>query len=385
MEKSQPQSFYKSASMNMHILFVLAAIGMIGFSIYLTNHYFQVMFPVGLGSATLCDISTFFNCDITTFSPFSNIAGVPISLLGLIMGLLLLGGYFFKSPEVESTLHFLLRVNLVGCIVLLTYSLLFLGGLCPFCTLYYISSAAAWYCMHKYKTPARLSVKPIIAMGVIVALSSAAMWKVVDTKRDYQDKLAADLIRQFDSLPNLGVPAEESPFRLVSSTPKFTDAPIQITKFSDFQCPACKMLSEILAKVAKRYAGKINIQYVFYPLDPACNPSMTQALHQYACKAAYMAACLPEKFPEVEQKLFEHQTDFSDKWFEDYAKSENVLECYKSPETKKKVMDLIALSGPFNVKSTPTSLINGIKVEGALPLKNLTAILDEIIKRHDGK
>ncbi|PIP96761.1 MAG: hypothetical protein COW00_17065 [Bdellovibrio sp. CG12_big_fil_rev_8_21_14_0_65_39_13] len=385
MEKANNQSFYKSASMNIQILFVLASICMIAFSIYLTNHYFEIIFPMGLGSSTLCDINTFFNCDITTYSPFSNIAGIPISLFGLVMGSMLLIGYFFPTESVSSTLHFLLRVNLVGCVVLFLYSLFFLHGLCPFCTLYYISSAAAWYSMHHTKVPAKLVIKPLAIMSVVVLIASGLMWKVVDGKRDYQDKLATDLIRQFDSLPNLGAPAEDSAYRVASSTPKFTDAVIQITKFSDFQCPACKMLSEILEKVAKRYAGKINIQYVFYPLDPTCNPNMTNPLHQYACKASYLAACLPEKFPEVSHKIFANQNDLSDKWLLDYAKSENVLDCYQSPETKKKVMDLIALSNPFNIKSTPTSLINGIKVEGALPLKNLTAILDEIVRRHDGK
>ncbi|GAB4024420.1 MAG: hypothetical protein Fur0010_27720 [Bdellovibrio sp.] len=378
-------SFFKSATMNMHILYVICAMAMIGFSLYLTNHYFQVMFPTGLGAATLCDINSFFNCDITTFSPFSNIAGVPISLFGLLLGAMLLIGYFFENHDFAATLHFILRINLVGCLILFTYSLVFLKGLCPFCTLYYIASIGAWYAMFKSNAPARIAVKPIAALGVVYLIASGIMYQVVAEKRNYQDQLAKDLIRQFDTLPKLGAPAQESPYRIASATKVFTDAPIQITKFSDFQCPACKMLSETLDKVAKRYPGKVNIQYIFYPLDPSCNPNMQQPLHNLACRAAYLAACLPEKFPQVEHDIFSNQNDLTEKWITDYAKKENVLDCLNAPETKKKVMDLIALSTPFNVKSTPTSLLNGVKIEGALPLKNLTMILDEIVRRHDGK
>lgn len=378
-------SFYKVATINMHVLFVLCAFGMIGFAIYLTNHYFQMMYPTGLGAATLCDINSFFNCDITTFSIFSNVLGVPISVFGLLLGVIILGGYFVSSPGFSSTVHMILRINLVGCLVLLVYSLVFLKGLCPFCTLYYICSAGAWYSMHHFKVPAKIDLVPFVSIGAIYLVAFGITWKIVDDKKSHQDQLAKDLIRQFDTLPKLGAPAQESPYRLASSTEKFGDAPIQITKFSDFQCPACKMLSETLNKIAKRYPGKINIQYVFYPLDPSCNPNMQQPLHNYACKASYLAACLPGKFPQVEHDIFENQNDLTDKWLENYAKRENVLDCYKDPATKQKVVDLIAQASPFNVKSTPTSLLNGVKIEGALPLKNLTMILDEIIRRHDGK
>ena len=133
------KSLFRGSSVSIHALLMLLAASMIGVSIYLTNHYFAVKFPTGLaGSATLCDINSFFNCDTATNSPLSNIAGVPISVFGMLMGIFTFMGFVFKTDEMEGTIYQVLLLNLVGCVVLFLYSLIALGSLCPFCTLYYI-------------------------------------------------------------------------------------------------------------------------------------------------------------------------------------------------------------------------------------------------------
>src|SRR5690606_8714908 len=104
-------------------------------------------------------------------------------------------------------------------------------------------------------------------------------------------------------------------------------------------------------------------------------------LHPFACKAAYLAACLPDKFAEVEAKIFANQDGLSDSWLEDYAKKENVLDCYKSEDTKAKVTEYISRSAPFNIRSTPTVILNGVKIEGVLPYNQLKILLDELVSR----
>ena len=70
---------------------------------------------------------------------------------------------------------------------------------------------------------------------------------------------------------------------------------------------------------------------------------------------------------------------------EDYAKKENVLECMKSQETKDKVVELIKQAKPFNISSTPTMLLNGVKVEGVIPMNSLIPILDYLIEKNEKK
>lgn len=375
------KSIYKDSSAFTHLLFVIFAIGMFGFSIYLTNHYFEVKFPTGLASSGLCNINSFFNCDTTTNSPASNIFGVPVSLFGILAGIFLLAGYAFKNKEMEGTNHFLLRVNFVLCILFFLYSLIGLGGLCPVCSLYYIASGIVLFLFHKNSSFAKPSFKIMSIYLVITLIASGLIWNNVNQKKQANASIKNSLIAQFYGLPNLGKPAMESPFKIEMATKNFEDAPIRMTIFSDFECPACKMLSDALHKLIKRYKGKINIQYFFYPLDNNCNPSMKRPMHQHACHASYVAACLPEKFGKVHDQIFKNQKDLSTAWIDQLAKDENVVDCAKDPKTKTLVQDLIEAAGPFNIRSTPTFLINGVKIEGSLPPAQFNMILDEILKR----
>ena len=80
------KSIYKNASSTTHALLILSALLMIGFSIYLTNHYFEVHFPQGLSGSSLCEINSFLSCGAATYSALSNVAGIPISVFGVLIG-----------------------------------------------------------------------------------------------------------------------------------------------------------------------------------------------------------------------------------------------------------------------------------------------------------
>ena len=378
----EERSFYKDATVTHLALFGAAAMAMIGFSIYLTSHYFAVKFPTGLATSSLCDLNSFFNCDTATNSPASNIAGVPISMFGILTGFIGLIGFMFKNEKVEATNVFVLGLNAIGCSVLFLYSLIALGSLCPFCTLYYVASFVAFFIIYKNSSFRKPEIMPLASYGVIAAIIFGLTLNNVNGRTEKIKQLASSLINQYNGLQDLGAPSFDSEFRMASASEKFTDAPIQITKFSDFECPACKALSDILAKVGRRYKGKVNIQYFFYPLDAGCNPSMTRQLHQNACRAAYLSACLPQKFDKIEHEIFALQGSRSfGSQLEKIAKREGVDECFRSKETKEKVQKYIAAAGPFNVRSTPTFLLNGKKIEGALPLDQMSILIDSILEK----
>lgn len=385
MSTSEEKSFYRGTNLTFQVLGGLGAILMVALSIYLTKHYFDVHFPTGLTGGGLCDINAFFNCDVATNSFLSNIAGVPISLLGLFMGLFILFGFIFNNDQVEGTIHTLLWINGVGCLFLFIFSLVALGGLCPACTLYYVASWLVLVCFHKTSSYRSIGIPAIAGYGVTVLIVFVIMFNYVSNKKEQansaKSKLAQSLISQFDNLPNLGAPEINSDYLMAKAADDFKQAPVQITKFSDFECPACKMLSDILHKVAKKYEGKVSIQYFFYPLDNNCNPEMERPLHQNACRAAFFAACLPQKFPEIEAEIFSNQENLSQEWVEKRVKEEGVEDCYKSKETRDKVLSYIKAAKPFNVKSTPTFLLNGVKIEGVLPENQLGILIDHILSK----
>lgn len=347
----------------------------------MTDHFYEVKYPTEIGEGGLCNINGFFNCNATTHSPLSNLFGIPIALFGMFIGFFTLFGYLFNDEKVEGTLFSILFLNFVGCITLFLYSLIALGTLCPLCTLYYILSGILFYIFYKNGNSRSIGILPISIYAIVVVIASGISYNHTQTKENNKNAIAKDLIRQFEALPKLGRPSIDSPYMIEKSTEKFSDAPIRITKFSDFQCPACKMMGEILHKIGKKYAGKINIQYIFYPLDPECNADVQRSIHPEACFAAYMSACLPEKFSKVHDDIFNNQKNITFDWVEAYANKEGVTKCYKDPKTKQKVMNLIKTASPFNIRSTPTILLNGVKIEGVLGQNQLEIIIDHILSK----
>ena len=193
------------------------------------------------------------------------------------------------------------------------------------------------------------------------------------------DRIREELIRQFSALPRLGTPEQKSPYKL--SFPVDPGArTVEIIKFSDFECPACKMMSESLDKLAHRYRGKVEISYFFYPLDIACNSNIKRVFHRNACNASYLAYCLPEKFREIEHLIFSKQGSLTDDWIRDKAQEEGVLDCFESPDTKEAVVEMIRGSAPFNISSTPTLLVDGKKISGGLPVNQLAILVDAILE-----
>jgi uncharacterized membrane protein len=372
-------------SINIMAILLLLVCGIIASSAYLMHHYFAVVFPTGLATSSLCEISSFFNCDTASYSPLSNIFGIPIALYGILYGIYIVVSFIFKSEEMEGTIYFISLINVIGCIILFAYSLIALGSLCPFCTVYYVLGGIVWFIYFKFSDIRKPSIKILAIFFVTALLPSAIVWKISHNKTVAQSSLATDLIKQYNSLADLGEPSMESPYKINVAYDKFIDAPIRISIFSDFQCPACARLSESIEDVVRKYKKTINIQYFFYPLDPDCNSSVKIPMHPSACKASYLAACLKDDFFEVHNLIFKNYHNLTPGWLHELATKRGVRDCMNDPKTKEKVINIVNAGEEYGLQSTPTMIINGKKIEGALPKNQLFMILDELLKRNGKK
>jgi len=375
---SQPKSFYKDANITPQALFGLFALIMGGISIYLTDHYYSNLFPMTLEGGALCDINSFWNCDHTANSPISNVFGVPISLFGLLFSCFLFLGFFIPKPEIEATNHILLRYNLVGCIILFFYSIIALGGICPGCMVYYIFSALSAWVFFKNSNIKRVDGK-VLGGYIIAALCVSGLAMAhLEHKKSNNEKLTKALIPQFDKLPDIGDPNPSNSYFYIKATENFSDAPIRITKFSDYECPGCRLMAKALEKVAKRFEGSINIQYVFFPLDMNCNSTMKGPLHQNACKASYLASCVGDKFPVVTDTFFDHQELINNIWLDNMAARYDAVDCMNDETTKKKIIEHIEIGKKFEISGTPTLIINGKKITRMLPADQLYVLLEHL-------
>ena len=325
---SDQKSIYTHSPIKIQALLMLCAAVMVSISLYLTRHYFNTVFPSNSLGGAICNIDSFFNCDATTLSPLSNLFDVPIALFGIMFGLFIFVGFAFKNLKIESSIFYILTLNLAGCIVLLFYSLFALGSLCPFCFIYYMASTGAFLLFLPYRKSYRGEPLTLSIFFAVMILAMLPVKLSTADKIKNKSHFTKALMNQFNALPRLEQ-LPQSPFRLGSKIKKLEDVPIQMLIFSDFQCPACKRLNDTVHRLAMSYKGRIDMQYFFYPLDSNCNKAIKRPMHPFACKAAYMASCKPEDFQEIHDDIFENQGKLSDEWIEDYAQKKRSTRLYE--------------------------------------------------------
>src|SRR4051812_17673756 len=117
-------------------------LGMIAFSLLTIRHFFAANYPASIYAGSFCDISAFFNCNSSAFSPLAQVASVPIGYFGAFLGALVCMGVLFPSEAFERSNKFLSWVNALGVISLGLYSVIGTRSLCLLCSGYYLFSLA---------------------------------------------------------------------------------------------------------------------------------------------------------------------------------------------------------------------------------------------------
>ena len=365
-----------------NFIYLILSLGMVGVSTYLTNHFYETHFPTNLTGDSFCSISEFWGCDKATLSMFGSIFNVPTAFFGIVIGAMGIFGIIFSSEEFEKTLKSFSYINAIGCLLLLIYSLVVLGSLCPLCTIYYILSFASAFLFYRYSSASlALDLRWTVIFTVLTIIPAFFMHGNFKGRVAAQRNLNDQYIVQYFKLAIPGDPIVESPYKVYKSTEAFVDAPIRISLFSDFECPFCQVVAKQMEELISIYKGKINIQYMFYPLDGSCNSAIKGAFHKHACKAAYLAACDKDKFSEVHDYIFSKQKELSFENITKWQKEFKLKNCFNNKAIQEEVQKTLLAGNQYNIQSTPTMILNGRKLEGSVKTVHLKAILDEIIRR----
>ena len=378
MEKTQRSVTNEGITGPYCLLLVLAVIGMVC-SLYLTNHYMEIKFPQDLAATSACDINSFFNCDAATYSPLSNLFGLPIAVFGILFCANLIASCLFPRRDWEQANHSLAWVNVVGCLVLFSYTLLWLKSICPFCMGYWLLSIAIVWLLWKKGLPPAIPGLTVMLIQLTLALVilGGFSWNIYDRQKS-SGRLAFALFDQFKRRPSLKEPT--SPHKVYMSTQNFQDAPLRISTFSDFQCPSCLTFAENIKPLIKRYRGKINIQYLFYPLDHNCNDAIKRPLHPLACQTALLAHCAGEQFVTIHDEIFATQDTLTQTWIDQRADELGIRECKDNQQALDFVKAHIQQGNDLEVTSTPTLVVNGKMIPGGIPLEQLSLLFDQILK-----
>jgi protein-disulfide isomerase len=155
---------------------------------------------------------------------------------------------------------------------------------------------------------------------------------------------------------------------------------------SDFQCPFCRQWhTESYKQFVDEYVrtGKVKVAYINFPLGQ----------HQNAVPSAQAAMCASaqNKFWQYHDALF----DLQDKWenlpqprpvFDSIARSVGVnFDEWKKCVDSDRMLPLIFAdrdrAATAGVQSTPTFLVGGRVVAGALPLSDLRPVIDSALAK----
>ncbi|WP_420240074.1 thioredoxin domain-containing protein (plasmid) [Telmatobacter bradus] len=163
------------------------------------------------------------------------------------------------------------------------------------------------------------------------------------------------------------------------------DAGVTIVEFSDFQCPFCKRMADMLMKVNQD--GKVTptrIVYKFFPLS----------MHPWAMDAAKVAKCVSmqdsDAFWKVHDYIFANQQQLNAGNVKDRVSSfvvenlkidqEQYHSCIENDLSLGPVNKDVNLGKSLGVSGTPTLFINGMIYRGIKDVTQLQNIIDGISK-----
>lgn len=145
------------------------------------------------------------------------------------------------------------------------------------------------------------------------------------------------------------------------------ESAVQMTEYSDYQCPACAYYYPIVKKLKEHFGEKLEITYKFFPLNS----------HQYGALSARAAQAAKNqgKYLEMHNLLFEGQQRWSSSpnpqpIFLSYAREigldiEQFKQDLNAVETQRTVMEEKQEGVNRGVNATPTFFVNGEKLEPA--------------------
>ncbi len=154
-------------------------------------------------------------------------------------------------------------------------------------------------------------------------------------------------------------------------------APVTIVVFADFQCSACRVWETRLAALLSETPERVRLVYRQFPLSS----------HPHAATAAIAAECANAQgtFPRLRRAMFDNQALIGDVPWDFFAREAEVPDV---PQFGRCLLDADGDIGraiardkrmgeEIGVVATPTWIVNGRLYVGALPLRQVSAVIQD--------
>jgi len=153
-------------------------------------------------------------------------------------------------------------------------------------------------------------------------------------------------------------------------------AKIVLTEYSDFQCPYCKEAQRTIKRILQSYPGDVRLVFKHLPLE----------MHPQAFQAAQAAVCGGQQgvFWPYHDALFDSDA-LSPEVFTSLAKVvgldlDQFQKCLASQESRMAVLHNLSEAQQLGIDSTPTFLVNGKLIRGAVSFEEFKAVIERELK-----
>src|ERR1041385_6146718 len=151
------------------------------------------------------------------------------------------------------------------------------------------------------------------------------------------------------------------------------NAVVTIVEFSDFECPFCKQVQSALKQVVETYGREVRLVFKHLPLEGYRNSLP-------AARAAYCAA-EQDRFWQFHDALFA-AGNLSPPVFEQIASDLGLglpkfQECVASERSRAAVVRDIEAARLLHIESTPSFVVNGKVINGALSFADFQKIIEQ--------
>jgi protein-disulfide isomerase/uncharacterized membrane protein len=376
---------------------VLCGLGLLG-SEYLLLRTFAVMAGAPPDAPDFCSAMLGTGCNAALASDASGLLGLPLAAWGVVffgtLGLLLVAAWALGGGFVRRAARAGFVFACCGAIATAILAALFVTGRVPFCPLCTATHVFSWALVPILWIWARRAGvnEPEGSRGrstagfAAVALAGLLIWV-------WAARETAAQRHRFDPeqalRAHIQATAVAIPVQADDSGRGSPDAAAQLVIFSDFQCEGCREFAKTLSTIAEGFGDRLGIAYKHFPLSAECHPEIGSEMHPGACRSAWAshAAHLQGSFWKFHDRVFaaKHVDEAAP-----IAVARSIgldLERFdadrRSPETKRKIAEDIALGLRLGVDGTPTVFLNGKRVRDLRPVVLGMLVAYENRVRHD--
>jgi protein-disulfide isomerase len=161
---------------------------------------------------------------------------------------------------------------------------------------------------------------------------------------------------------------------------------VEILKFNDYQCPACRRTAEeygsSIARLTTTSNGAVRFKEMDFPLETECNPFARADLHPAACESAVAVRLAREHGTDKRMIdwLWTNQAALTAASVREAAHRVASVNDYdlRYEEVLKRVRDDVTIGNRVGVAGTPTFFVNGRKLTVIRPADFEAAVKYEL-------